>query len=281
MASVCALTARCGLKGISLHSFRHTHSSQLLSAGVPLPTVSKRPGHSSVNVTATAFAADEVKAAQAWDTQVGGAVDQGRQTGHALDKAVVPSVPGERGTATTERAGLQPGQLVAAARTAERDQELIADKLAAPVDEDGRQIGQARAVLLVALGRGPSQSQAVRRYAGAGLGAACARRVTPTARTASVQAGCRRWRGRGVARKPSAVAGTARSGRFEGWSRSERSIKRGSSAKTVAARPWMGYPIRGRTATKEIPVKIPRESFCSDASGAISPKCMRRRPPWR
>ena len=51
----------------------------------------------------------------------GGAVDQGRQTGHALDKAVVPSVAGERGTATTERAGLQLGQLVAAARTAEQD----------------------------------------------------------------------------------------------------------------------------------------------------------------
>ena len=50
----------------------------------------------------------------------GGAVDQGRQTGHALDKAVVPSVPGERGTATTERAGLQPGQLVAAARLPNR-----------------------------------------------------------------------------------------------------------------------------------------------------------------
>ena len=45
-------------------------------------------------------------------------VDQGRQTGHALDKAVVPSVPGEPGTAAAERAGLQPGQLVAAARTA-------------------------------------------------------------------------------------------------------------------------------------------------------------------
>ena len=58
------------------------------------------------------------------------------KTGHALDKAVVPSVPGERGTATTERAGLQPGQLVAAARTAEQDQELVADELATQVDED-------------------------------------------------------------------------------------------------------------------------------------------------
>ena len=40
-------------------------------------------------------------------------IKEGKQ-GHALDKAVVPSVPGERGTAATERAGLQPGQLVAA-----------------------------------------------------------------------------------------------------------------------------------------------------------------------
>jgi integrase len=42
----------------------------LLSAGVPLPTVSKRLGHSSVNVTAAvyahAFAADELAAADAW-----------------------------------------------------------------------------------------------------------------------------------------------------------------------------------------------------------------------
>ncbi len=76
--AVCDLAARCGLTGIGLHSLRHTHGSQLLSAGVPLPTVSKRLGHSSVNVTASiyahAFAADEIAAAEAWELKMGEAV---------------------------------------------------------------------------------------------------------------------------------------------------------------------------------------------------------------
>ena len=116
----------------------------------------------------------------------GGAVDQGRQTGHALDKAVVPSVPGERGTATTERAGLQPGQLVAAARTAEQDQELVPDELATQVDEDRRSAGQARAVLLAAAGRRAFEPQAVRRHAAQDLGAAAAKRVALTGRGSTV-----------------------------------------------------------------------------------------------
>ena len=36
----------------------------------------------------------------------GRAVDQGRQTGHALDAAVVPSLPGQRSATATQRAGL-------------------------------------------------------------------------------------------------------------------------------------------------------------------------------
>ena len=116
----------------------------------------------------------------------GGAVDQGRQTGHALDKAVVPAVPGERGTAATERAGLQPGQLVAAAGTAEQDQELVADELATQVDEDRRSAGQARAVLLAAAGRRAFEPQAVRRHAAQDLGAAAAKRVALTGRGSTV-----------------------------------------------------------------------------------------------
>ena len=114
------------------------------------------------------------------------AVDQGRQTGHALDKAVVPAVPGERGTAATERAGLQPGQLVAAAGTAEQDQELVADELATQVDEDRRSAGQARAVLLAAAGRRAFEPQAVRRHAAQDLGAAAAKRVALTGRGSTV-----------------------------------------------------------------------------------------------
>ena len=73
--AVCEFAAKCGLKGISLHSLRHTHGSQLLSAGVPLVTVSKRLGHSSVNVTAEiyahAFDADEIAAAELWEQKIG------------------------------------------------------------------------------------------------------------------------------------------------------------------------------------------------------------------
>jgi integrase len=73
--AVSALTAKVGLKGIGLHSLRHTHGSQLLAAGVSLPAVSKRLGHSSVAVTAAiyahAFTADEIAAAEAWEKKIG------------------------------------------------------------------------------------------------------------------------------------------------------------------------------------------------------------------
>ncbi len=59
-------------------------------------------------------------------------------------------------------------------------------------------------------------------------------------------------RGRAVGKKTFSVAGTARPGRFEGRSGSERSTERGSSAKTVASRLWIGYPVGARTAKKEI-----------------------------
>lgn len=43
-------------KGANLHALRHTHGSHLLAAGVDLPKVSERLGHSSVYVTATVYA---------------------------------------------------------------------------------------------------------------------------------------------------------------------------------------------------------------------------------
>lgn len=76
--AVAELAARVGLKGIGLHSLRHTHGSQLLAASVPLTVVSKRLGHSSVattaNIYAHAFTADEVKAAEVWDARLGEAI---------------------------------------------------------------------------------------------------------------------------------------------------------------------------------------------------------------
>ena len=55
--SISALCKRLKLpKGVSLHTLRHTHGSHLLAAGVPLPDVSKRLGHSNVHLTATVYA---------------------------------------------------------------------------------------------------------------------------------------------------------------------------------------------------------------------------------
>jgi len=51
-ASVSALCRRLKLpKGVSLHTLRHTHGSQLLAAGMEITAVSERLGHSSPRVT--------------------------------------------------------------------------------------------------------------------------------------------------------------------------------------------------------------------------------------
>lgn len=71
-SEVCRYAKKWGFKDISLHSFRHTHGSNLLSSGIPLPAVSKRLGHSSPRITAEIYShalpSDELAAADAWDT---------------------------------------------------------------------------------------------------------------------------------------------------------------------------------------------------------------------
>ena len=68
---MCLLTAKAGLKGISLHTLRHSYGSHLLSEGIPLPAVSKLLGHSTVYTTANiyshALSKDETAAAAVWD----------------------------------------------------------------------------------------------------------------------------------------------------------------------------------------------------------------------
>jgi integrase len=73
VSSKCSLIAKqAGLKSVSLHTLRHSHGSLLLSAGVPLPVVSKRLGHSSPHVTAMVYShalpKDEEAAAEIWDS---------------------------------------------------------------------------------------------------------------------------------------------------------------------------------------------------------------------
>jgi integrase len=78
-AKVCLLAKKIGLTGSSLHTLRHSHGSQLLANGVPLPVVSKRLGHSSVYVTATVYShaltQDEIAAADVWESSVQQSID--------------------------------------------------------------------------------------------------------------------------------------------------------------------------------------------------------------
>jgi integrase len=50
-----ALAAAAGLRGIRLHDLRHGQASLMLAAGVPIATVSKRLGHSSISITADTY----------------------------------------------------------------------------------------------------------------------------------------------------------------------------------------------------------------------------------
>jgi integrase len=65
-----------GLPSVTWHGLRHVHCSLLLRHGVDLPTVSKRAGHSRVDVTARvyahAIAKDDRHAADSLEAALGG-----------------------------------------------------------------------------------------------------------------------------------------------------------------------------------------------------------------
>ena len=60
-----------GLTGVSLHSLRHTHASELLSQGAPITAVAARLGHASPNITlgiySHALPLDNQAAARLWN----------------------------------------------------------------------------------------------------------------------------------------------------------------------------------------------------------------------
>lgn len=71
-AAVSAIRRKLKLpKGASLHALRHSHGSQLIAAGVDIPTVSARLGHSSpattMKVYAHALKGRDTKAAELWE----------------------------------------------------------------------------------------------------------------------------------------------------------------------------------------------------------------------
>jgi integrase len=68
---VTELTRKIGLKGIGLHSLRHSHASQLISSGAPIPAVADRLGHANSAITLSiythALPADVNAAAEVWN----------------------------------------------------------------------------------------------------------------------------------------------------------------------------------------------------------------------
>jgi integrase len=65
---------KAGIKDASFHTLRHSHASNLISRGVPLPAVSARLGHADTNITARIYShalpADDQRAADVWDALI-------------------------------------------------------------------------------------------------------------------------------------------------------------------------------------------------------------------
>ena len=69
-ARVVELMRKAGLRGVSLHSLRHSHASISLSKGTPLAVVSEKLGHADQNITLSIYShalpADTRAAARVW-----------------------------------------------------------------------------------------------------------------------------------------------------------------------------------------------------------------------
>jgi integrase len=83
-ARVAELMRKAGLSGVSLHSLRHSHASELLSRGVPLAAVSERLGHANQAITLSIYShalpVDMKAAANIWRDALAKVVEAGRGT---------------------------------------------------------------------------------------------------------------------------------------------------------------------------------------------------------
>ena len=90
-ARVTELARKLGLSGVRLHTLRHSHASELLSKGAPIPTVAKRLGHANANITLSIYAhaldADEVAAAKIWNDAMEDVIAQAPVRSSAVKKA--------------------------------------------------------------------------------------------------------------------------------------------------------------------------------------------------
>ena len=89
----------------------------------------------------------------------------------------MPSFPLEPSATSTEPAGLQPGEFVAAAGATKANRELVAYEFAATTDEDWRTAAEARTVLLALTGGEPSDEAALQEDGAADRGAVASGRI--------------------------------------------------------------------------------------------------------
>jgi len=101
----------------------------------------------------------------------GRAVDQRGKAGRKDDSPLLPSVPLEPSAVGVEPAGLQPGEFVAAAGTAQENRELVTDKFTATTGEDRRTAGETCSLFLALAGGRTSDAAALWEYGAADRGA--------------------------------------------------------------------------------------------------------------
>jgi integrase len=89
-----ALMRKAGLQGVSLHSLRHSHASELLSQGAPITAVAERLGHASPNITLSIYShalpADNQAAAKLWNDAMADVIAESRK--EAARKRMLPNV---------------------------------------------------------------------------------------------------------------------------------------------------------------------------------------------
>jgi integrase len=90
-ARVKELMVAVGLKGVSLHSLRHTFATELLSDGVPLAVVSERLGHADQNITLSIYShaipADSRAAAKVWNDSMADVLEGSKKAGEERSTA--------------------------------------------------------------------------------------------------------------------------------------------------------------------------------------------------
>ncbi len=96
----------------------------------------------------------------------GGTTHQGGQERDPLDATILPTLQGQRGSASASCTGLQPGQLHAHASFARPSEQLVADDAAREAGENWGKSRASRTLRHLPIGRGRAPARPVRRYPG-------------------------------------------------------------------------------------------------------------------